>query len=92
MISFSVTHPRKKYIYAVTTGAMLGELLVYVESKDDNHGFLVLPAMKNRLIPKEKFDDGLSNKIVDIVEKLPKKVFKVCEAQYIKNTNNGTLI
>jgi|LakMenE01Jun11ns_1017448.scaffolds.fasta_scaffold9763112_2 hypothetical protein len=92
MISFSVNHPKKRYLYAVTTGVMLGELLVYIESIDNNYGFLVLPIMKNRLIPQDKFKEGLANKIVDIVEKLPKNVFKVCEAQYIKNTSNGTLM
>lgn len=92
MISFVTTHPKKRYIYAVTGGVMLGELLVYIEHKETDYGFLVLPEMKNRLIPVDKFEKGIKEKIVDVVEKLPKNVFNVCKAQYDKNINNGILL
>ena len=78
-------HPRTRYIYAVTAGYYLGELLVYVETKDSIHKFLSLPTMINRDIPVEKFESGVQNKIVDIVEKIPKHVFNVCKLQYQKN-------
>ena len=44
--------------------------------------------MKIRTVPHDKFKFGLDNKIIDIVERLPKKVFNVCTVQYNKNLTN----
>lgn len=78
-------HPKKKYLYAVTGGKYLGELLVYMEKKNEYFNFLTLPDMKIREIPYDKFEFGLTNKIVDIVEKLPSDVYTTCKKQYLKN-------
>lgn len=78
-------HPKIPYIYAVTTGAYVGELLVYMEDKTEEHVFLSIPKMIVRNVPKDKFKLGIENKIVDVVERLPKIPFKVCQAQYQKN-------
>ena len=87
-------HPKSRFLYAVTGGTYLGELLVYIESTESSYGFLSLPEMKIRDIPQDKFNFGLENKIIDIVKKLPKNVFNVCKKQYIKNKavfNNATV-
>jgi hypothetical protein len=86
MIFFKKQHPQKRYIYAVTAGFYLGELLVYMETVNTDYRFLSLPTMIIRDIPIEKFKNGLKEKIVDVVEKIPNRVFKVCKLQYIKNT------
>lgn len=78
-------HPRKRYVYAVTTGAFVGELLVYMEDAGEEHSFLSLPDMRIRTIPKDKFILGIKEHIVDIVEMLPNDVYKICIAQYKKN-------
>ena len=91
MIFFKKQHPQKRYIYAVTAGFYLGELLVYMETVDTDHKFLSLPTMVIRDIPIEKFSTGLKDKIVDVVEKIPNKVFKVCKLQYIKNNVQTTV-
>lgn len=83
--SFSKTHPRPRYIYAVTKGTYLGELLVYCKDLKESVGFLSMPKMINRHIPKEKFYFGVENGIVDIVQKLPRSVYDVCIRQYKKN-------
>ena len=84
--SFSAKpHPRKGYIYAVTKGTYLGELLVYCKTMNESFGFLSMPKMLNRHIPTEKFQFGLENGIVDIVEKLPKNIYDTCLRQYNKN-------
>jgi len=85
MIWFKKQHPKKRYIYAVTAGYYLGELLVYMETVDSYYKFLSLPTMIVRDIPTDKFNSGIENKIVDVVEKIPNKVFKVCRLQYNKN-------
>lgn len=84
----SSVHPKKRYIYAVTGGIYLGELLVYISTKKGQnvHSFLVLPEMKIREIPIDKFNLGVKERIVDVVEKLPKYAYKACVAQYFKNT------
>jgi len=79
-------HPKKRYIYAVTKGSFLGELLVFIKQDKEQYNFLSLPIMTNRNIPELKFILGIEQKIVEVVEKLPKNVYKVCEAQYKKNT------
>jgi len=85
MIFLKKKHPKKQYIYAVTAGYYLGELLVYMETASTSYKFLSLPTMVIRDIPIEKFELGLKDKIVDIVEKIPSRVFKVCKLQYEKN-------
>jgi hypothetical protein len=77
--------PRPGYIYAVTKGALLGELLVYIEDVNDNHSFLSLPDMKNRIISHEKFAIGISERILEIVERLPRYVYTTCMSQHKKN-------
>lgn len=85
------THPRKGYIYAVTSGKYLGELLVYIERVDNTVSFLTLPDMKNRNIPASNFEFGVKESIVDVVEKLPKNVYNVCKKQYKKNLENNLI-
>jgi hypothetical protein len=78
-------HPKPRFIYAVTAGAYLGELLVYVETTTSNYSFLSIPTMSVRVIPINKFEIGLKDGIVEVVEKLPASVYKVCTLQYKKN-------
>jgi len=82
---FSKPHPKKQFIYAVTGGVYLGELLVYMATSNNNHKFLSLPKMINRDIPVEKFTFGVDQKIVDTVEKLPVNIYKTCMQQFKKN-------
>jgi hypothetical protein len=85
---FKKQHPKEQYVYAVTAGAYLGELLVYMDSKDNSYNFLILPNMAIRQIPREKFDIGLKNNIVEAVEKLPSYVYGTCKLQYKKNKSS----
>jgi len=48
-------------------------------------GCLSLPKMENIEVPIESFENGRNNDIIKFVEKLPKKVYSVVEAQYKKN-------
>lgn len=82
---FNNKHPKKRFLYAITGGKYLGELFVFIEKTKDNFSFLSLPDMKIREVPHDKFDFGIDNKIIDIVEKLPSKVYDVCVKQYGKN-------
>jgi hypothetical protein len=78
-------HPRQSFVYAVTAGKFLGELLVYAEKDSSNYNFLVLPNMDIRKVPIDKFDSGIESGIIDIVEQLPAYVYKTCMQQYNKN-------
>lgn len=91
-LKFLNKHPKTKLIYAVTGGKYLGELLVFMEAEGDSYFFLTLPDMQIREIPKEKFEFGLKENIVDIVKKIPSYVYKVCKAQYIKNKSSDSLL
>lgn len=85
MITKIFKHPKKKYVYAITGGKYLGELFVFMEKVSNNFKFLSLPDMKIREVPCDKFEFGLIEKIVDVVEKLPTKVYNICKLQYTKN-------
>lgn len=78
-------HPHKKTAYAVTKGAYLGEILIFICSSATHHCFLSIPSMVNRKIPKEKFDFGLNNGILEQVKSLPSNVYDTVEKQYQKN-------
>ena len=82
---FSSKHPKPRYIYAVTGGKFLGELLVYAKSDENDYYFLALPEMTSRVIPKEKFEFGIKENIVEVVQKIPKDVYNVCLKQHAKN-------
>ena len=82
------THPQKRYLYAITTGTFAGELLTYIEDDAESFMFLSMPKMIIRDIPKNTFTGGISGGIVDVVEKMPTAVYKICVAQY-KKLKNG---
>jgi len=85
-------HPKRKVVYAITGGKYLGELFVFMEEKDNNFIFLSLPEMIVREVPKEKFMFGLTEKIIDVVQKIPSYVYNVCKAQYNKNKTRETAL
>jgi hypothetical protein len=77
-------HPQQSFIYAITAGRLLGELLVYTETENTEYKFLSLPRMTITTIPADKFKTGMEDGIVEIVEKLPAYVYKTCIQQYNK--------
>lgn len=77
--------PEQGWIYAVTAGDYVGEMLVYIRSDVFAHNFLSLPEMVNRRIPKDKFIFGMNEAIIEFVENVPKKYFGLIEAQFNKN-------
>lgn len=79
-------HPKKRTVYAVTKGTYLGELLVFIE-EDAEFKFLTLPNMNIRSIPKDKFEFGLKEGIVEVVKRIPSFVYSTCKKQYLKNKN-----
>jgi hypothetical protein len=88
---FKKQHPKQKTVYAITGGKYLGEMFVFIEEKNQNtYGFLSLPEMHIRDIPKEKFEFGLKEKIIDVIDKIPSYVYNVCVAQYKKNSSIST--
>ena len=82
---FSAKHPRPRFVYAVTGGKYLGELLIYAKSDNSDYYFLTLPEMKSRIIPKEKFNFAIQEGIVETVQKIPKDVYNVCLKQHAKS-------
>ena len=77
----------KREVYAVETGDYVGKMFAVVDPKKEAIGCLILPQMENIDVPIESFDNGRNNDIIKLVQKLPKKVYSVVEAQYKKNEN-----
>ena len=84
---FKTNHPRYRQSYAVTGGKYLGEFFVYMEQNESDIIFLSLPSMDKRYVPKDKFEYGIKNKILDPVDRLPKDVYNICKEHY-KSINN----
>ena len=76
--------PRERGAYAVNTGQYVGEFFIFIKQDKDNYFFLSLPKMQKRAVPKENFSHGVENKILTLVERLPKNVYQICEAAYNK--------
>lgn len=81
-------HEHYSKIFAVTKGAYLGEMLAFIKEEGDNFCFLSLPSCTNRKIPKEKFDFGVKNGILEFVEISPRDVYNTIIKQYEKNELN----
>jgi hypothetical protein len=88
MFNIRKQHPKPRYSYAVTAGVFAGEILIFIQKTTETYDFLSIPKMVNRQIPHVKFEEGLKHNIVDIVEKIPERVLKVCELQYKKNSQS----
>ena len=72
----------KRAIFAVREGTHKGHFFVYISTVDGQHNFLVLPENTVESVPIKEFEHGLTNKIVDHIEKLPNNVYQICCAQY----------
>lgn len=75
--------------FRVETGDYAGQILTYMESKDENHRFVSMPEAKNLDIPIDKFDFGKEHEIITYIEKLPRKIVRVVEAQYKHNNRES---
>jgi hypothetical protein len=83
------SHPIISQSYAITGGSYLGEIFVYVEETANEYCFISIPKNINRTVPKDKFHYGIANGIVEVVEKIQPKVFKLLNKQYTFNNDNG---
>lgn len=83
------TSYKKGDIYGVEAGDFIGQMFVIVKITDSYVGCLRLPDMDNIRVPKDSFDLGRNMDIIKRIEKLPRKVYKISEAQYIKNEDSN---
>lgn len=76
-------------IYACHHGDYAGQMFAFIcrDKKELTYNFLRMPDMAITKIPQKDFDNGLDKDIIKYMERLPKYVFKVIEAQYKKNEN-----
>lgn len=79
--------PTKGSIYGVGTGSFVGEMFVFIEEKTNTYEFISIPKNQNRSVPKEKFDIGIKNKIIEYVKEIDKDVLTLLEKQFVFNTN-----
>jgi len=79
---FNLVKPAERGAYAVNTGLYVGEFLVFVKENSKGYCFISLPKLLKRIIPKDKFEVGIKNKIITLVEVLPKNIFAYCQAAY----------
>lgn len=73
---------KKGDFFAILKGQYAGEFWVTMGENEKGYDFLSLPDLKKRTAPFEKVDIGINCKIMDFIQNIPGKVFKVCENQY----------
>lgn len=81
--------PKAREVYAVLTGKYVGEMLTYCEQSDNTYFFISVPKLANRAVPIDKFELGVSSKIVEFVQVLPKNVYKLLYKQYQWNKSKA---
>jgi dUTPase len=89
----NVFSKKKNYIekgssYAVLRGDYYGEIFVFFYQEDDTLFFVSLPKMEIRKVNVVKFNIGVKDKILDFVNIVPKKIYKVIEC-HGKNSISG---
>ena len=75
-------------------GIHKGKFLVYIDSIEEDHNFLILPEIDTQTIKKTDFEEGLKKTIVDLIERLPHNIYELCRAQYNESktkSNNSRL-
>lgn len=84
-------HPIEKGIYVILGGTYSAEFFVYFSQDLTHITFFSLPDKKVRKVPKESFYNGIKNKLVEFIERLPDKVYKTVEHEFnlINNNTNG---
>ena len=74
--------PHKRAIYAINQGTSRGNFFVYMNHDDQEYRFLSLPHNEPINVPVDQFESGLSQGIVELLERLPHNVHEICVAQY----------
>ena len=69
-------------VYAVQAGDFVGQLFNFIKKDGEEYIFLLIPDMKIQKVPIDKFDFAKKHAIIEYVEKLPRNIFKVVQAQY----------
>jgi len=74
--------PKERSIYVVLDGVYKGEWLVPVSYIPDHTVFFSLPDRHIRTIPNKDVQFGLQNKILEVVDILPKNIYNNCIEEY----------
>ena len=78
-------------MYAVNQGSYRGEFFVYINKDTTNYYFLSLPDNKSIIIPITEFELGLQEKVIELLEKIPKNVYEICIAQYNESKSKDNI-
>lgn len=81
--------PRSREVYAVTAGAMLGELWIFCKKEKSSLFFLSIPDNFNREVSRKKFDIGIKAGILQYIEKIPRDIYKESLEQFKVNESNN---
>ena len=78
-------------VYFVTEGSYKGEWLVKVRDIPGHTVFFSLPDKFERIVPAKDLSWALENKLLELVDTLPSKVYNVCIAEYEHAKRTNTL-
>ena len=87
---FTKSKLKKGDVFAVQTGDFAGQMFYFMEQTETDYIFIAAPEIKIQKVPIEKFDFAKEHDIIEYVENLPRKIFKVVKKQYeiLKKSKN----
>lgn len=78
-------------LYSVKTGDHVGQFFIFQKLNENGDlGFLSTPNMENVWVPRDKFDIGLSDDIIEYVERVPKIVRRTVRAKFEENLSGSS--
>jgi hypothetical protein len=72
----------RRQLIAVRQGTYRGEFFVEMDRTEQQATFLALPDKHIRQVPLTELENGFKNKVLEVVETLPKCVYTICKKEY----------
>lgn len=87
---FTNSKLKKGDVFAVQTGDFAGQMFYFMEQNENDYIFFTTPLIEILKVPIDKFDFAKEHGIIEYVENLPRKIFKVVKRQYeiLKKSKN----
>ena len=67
--NLKVYYPKARGISAILKGTYSGQFMVFIKENIDEYVFLTLPDKKIQRVPADAFRRGMSNSIIEYIEK-----------------------
>lgn len=90
LIFWKRSHPVHRGFYAVLHGTFKGIFFTVMGKTNSSVTLITIPDKEILTVPIEDFKSAVHGGVIEFIKKLPKKVFKVVEQEFLNlNNKNG---